>query len=234
MKSAHTNQRSAVRPPSVRSHVLWWILLSLLAGVLMNVLLAAILVVVGHLFPGERAPLTVAEVRSIRAELGLQGMSSYAGAEARGRVDRFGYSERRVYSDDYPVLIDRWTFGQTHVTLVELEVGWPMKSFKHRMIATEHVAGIGPPSNVSRRPWEEGRRFQVPTEPMWPGVFLNSFLFAAVCFICILWLRFRPVRRSVRLRRGLCPSCAYPIGVSDCCTECGEPVPEAAGRQVPE
>ena len=29
------------------------------------------------------------------------------------------------------------------------------------------------------------------------------------------------LRRFLRLRRGLCPKCAYPIGESTVCTECG-------------
>jgi hypothetical protein len=32
------------------------------------------------------------------------------------------------------------------------------------------------------------------------------------------------VRRRMRIRRGLCPACAYPVGQSDVCTECGRPV----------
>jgi hypothetical protein len=28
-------------------------------------------------------------------------------------------------------------------------------------------------------------------------------------------------RRSLRVKRGLCPACAYPVGVSPVCTECG-------------
>lgn len=199
--------------------------MSLLAGVLMNVLLAAILVVVGHMWPGDRASLTPAEIRTIRTELGMQGMSSYAGTQTGGRVDRFGYYESRTYTDDYPVVLDRWTFGQSHATFVYLEAGWPMKSFKRRMIATEHIAGTGPPSYVSTRPWEEGRQLQLPTIPIWRGALANSALYASVCFIGFLWLRFRPVRRSVRLRHGLCPDCAYPIGKSDRCTECGTELP---------
>ncbi len=33
------------------------------------------------------------------------------------------------------------------------------------------------------------------------------------------------LRRFLRVRRGLCPKCAYPMGESEVCTECGESLP---------
>ena len=33
------------------------------------------------------------------------------------------------------------------------------------------------------------------------------------------------LRSQVRRRRGLCPKCAYPVGASPVCTECGTPIP---------
>ena len=36
------------------------------------------------------------------------------------------------------------------------------------------------------------------------------------------------LRRFLRVKRGLCPKCAYPMGESSVCTECGKPVPEHA------
>ncbi len=33
------------------------------------------------------------------------------------------------------------------------------------------------------------------------------------------------LRRLIRRRRGLCPTCAYPIGESATCTECGKALP---------
>ena len=57
---------------------------------------------------------------------------------------------------------------------------------------------------------------------LWPGFAINTIFYAAM-----LWLLFAApgyVRRRVRVRRGLCPACAYPIGTSDVCTECGKPL----------
>ncbi len=36
------------------------------------------------------------------------------------------------------------------------------------------------------------------------------------------------LRRFLRVRRGLCPKCAYPMGESSVCTECGRALPKRA------
>ena len=36
------------------------------------------------------------------------------------------------------------------------------------------------------------------------------------------------LRRFLRVRRGLCPKCAYPMGESSVCTECGKPLAKRA------
>lgn len=61
----------------------------------------------------------------------------------------------------------------------------------------------------------------LPIDPIWVGFIGNTLFYAS-----ILWLIFalKPLFRRHRLKRGLCPACAYPIGVSPVCTECGQPV----------
>ena len=59
----------------------------------------------------------------------------------------------------------------------------------------------------------------LPLRPIWPGFAVNTLLYAT-----LLWLLIPgpfALRRFLRLRRGLCPKCAYPIGESSVCTECG-------------
>jgi hypothetical protein len=59
----------------------------------------------------------------------------------------------------------------------------------------------------------------LPLTPIWPGFAINTLFYAA-----ILWLSFAApfaLRRRRRIKRGLCPACAYPVGKSDVCTECG-------------
>jgi hypothetical protein len=62
----------------------------------------------------------------------------------------------------------------------------------------------------------------LPYLPLWPGIAINTIFYAL-----ILWLLFfAPFawRRRRRLKRGLCPACAYPVGGSPVCTECGTTV----------
>jgi hypothetical protein len=62
----------------------------------------------------------------------------------------------------------------------------------------------------------------LPSRPRWPCFTINTLFYAA-----ILWLLFAApftLRRHLRIKRGLCPACAYPIGASEVCTECGKPV----------
>jgi predicted amidophosphoribosyltransferase len=51
---------------------------------------------------------------------------------------------------------------------------------------------------------------------------INTLFYAA-----ILWLLFAApfaLLRWRRIKRGLCPACAYPVGTRDLCSECGTPV----------
>jgi len=56
----------------------------------------------------------------------------------------------------------------------------------------------------------------LPLRPIWPGFAVNTIFYAT-----LLWLPF-VLRRLIRVRRGLCPACAYPRGESDVCSECGK------------
>ena len=55
--------------------------------------------------------------------------------------------------------------------------------------------------------------------PLWPGLAVSTLFYAG-----LLWLLIPgpfALRRFLRVRRGLCPKCAYPMGESAVCTECG-------------
>ncbi len=56
--------------------------------------------------------------------------------------------------------------------------------------------------------------------PIWPGFAINTLFYAAILWLLIAALF--ALRRRRRIKRGLCPACAYPIGESDICTECGD------------
>ncbi len=62
--------------------------------------------------------------------------------------------------------------------------------------------------------------------PLWLGFAVHTIFYAT-----ILWLLIYGVfvlRRFIRLKRGLCPACAYPRGASDVCSECGKALPQQA------
>ncbi len=67
----------------------------------------------------------------------------------------------------------------------------------------------------------------LPLLPMWPGFAVNTVFYATV-----LWLLIPGplvLRRFIRVKRGLCPKCAYPMGESAVCSECGKALPRRVG-----
>ena len=83
------------------------------------------------------------------------------------------------------------------------------------------IEGHPPPNS-----WQFGLQTSfgrsLPVIPAWPGFAINTVFYAV-----ILWLLFAApfaLRRRRRMRRGLCPACAYPVGESPVCTECGKAI----------
>jgi hypothetical protein len=109
--------------------------------------------------------------------------------------------------------------------------GWPCLSmygwlrWRNRgVVVEERLAGI----EVAWRP-RAGRMLNViPTHPIWAGFAINTIFYAAI--LAGGWMLFAApgmIRRRKRIKRGLCPACAYPVGpggTSAVCTECGTPV----------
>ena len=62
----------------------------------------------------------------------------------------------------------------------------------------------------------------LPFRPIWPGFAINTLFYAAI--LGTLFAVPFALRRRRRIKRGLCPKCAYPIGDSPVCTEGGNPV----------
>ncbi len=58
---------------------------------------------------------------------------------------------------------------------------------------------------------------------IWPG-FAGNTLFYSI-LLSLLFAGPFVLQRLIRLRRGLCPKCAYPMGESAVCTECGQALP---------
>ncbi len=88
--------------------------------------------------------------------------------------------------------------------------GWPFRGLE------SEAHSWGPPWQPTRLlgPIDPANGFLLIC-PVWPGFAINTLFYAA-----ILWGSVA-LRRFVRVRRGLCPKCAYPMGESAVCTECG-------------
>ncbi len=85
----------------------------------------------------------------------------------------------------------------------------------------------------SAAPWSQYYTFPrvLPYRPIWPGLIVNTIFYAM-----ILWLVSPApfaLRRFLRVRRGLCPKCAYPMGESAVCTECGAELPTKKRSESP-
>ena len=58
------------------------------------------------------------------------------------------------------------------------------------------------------------------------GFAVNTIFYTAL--LCLLLFGPFALRRFIRVKRGLCPACAYPRGESDVCSECGKALPGRA------
>ncbi len=63
----------------------------------------------------------------------------------------------------------------------------------------------------------------LPCHPIWPGFAVNTLFYAVMLWLLICGAL--ALHRFIRVRRSLCPACAYPRGESAVCTECGGALP---------
>ena len=68
-------------------------------------------------------------------------------------------------------------------------------------------------------PFDPQAARMAPLAPIWSGLVINTAFYATLVWLLIHGLS--ALRRLLRVRRGLCPKCAYPMGESAVCTECG-------------
>ena len=107
--------------------------------------------------------------------------------------------------------------GGPQVAVEVIEAGWPAPSCAGKEVArgwdVKHSQSI--PINL-------GHARQLPYGPLWPGFAINTIFYAAIAWLLLAFPG--AVRRHRRIKRGLCPECAYPVGTNPRCTECGKPV----------
>ena len=142
----------------------------------------------------------------------------------------------RRAGSNYATYIAPW--ADNRYVAIEGRFGWPALSLVGgKLAAFNQPTGsaltskwILPIDAFEKSSVHKNFRHGLPLLPLSSGFAINTIFYAA-----ILWLLFfapDAVRRTIRRRRGLCPACAYPIGTSPVCTECGavvEPRPPRGG-----
>ena len=112
--------------------------------------------------------------------------------------------------------------------MFRLRTGWPLRSLAGVAWTRDYQVYIYeaalPTRWHPRTPWLVYR-------PLWLGFAVNTVFYMTI--LATLWLLIRvgyfyAFRRVIRVRRGLCPKCAYPMGESDVCSECGKALPKQA------
>ena len=112
----------------------------------------------------------------------------------------------------------------SHAVARRVQAGWPTQTMRgYEITVTDDEAGAvtAPLAFVV----QEGHP-PFPLLPIWPAFAVTTLLYAVV-----LWLLIcgpfvpRRVIRAIRAKRGGCPKCAYPVGASALCSECGHPLP---------
>ncbi len=148
---------------------------------------------------------------------------------------------RRTYEGKwFRVVQESWpNYGQLDRTLdyyvlSDWRIGVPAKALSYDSYTHYDWGGGAMPISITRLleraiPAPPGKqRFPLafPAHPIWPAFIANTLFYAT-----LLWLVIRAsvvLRRLLRLRRDLCPKCAYPMGESEVCTECGKPLSKQA------
>ncbi len=131
---------------------------------------------------------------------------------------------------------DPWTLWSPYSDPQAATAGWPLRTLDWSV--PKHASGR---SSIYR----EGLRFpgtmawlrvapdrRVPLRPLWLGFAVNTLFFAIVA--ASVWTPIVALRRYFRCRRGQCPACGYPVGVSGVCTECGRAVSPRADSSEPD
>ena len=102
--------------------------------------------------------------------------------------------------------------------------GWPLRNLwcdSYQVETRESIIsqGGGGYIETSFAPWRGFISRRLPLRLVWSRFAVNTLVYAG-----LLWLLIPgpfALRRFLRVRRGLCPKCAYPMGESAVCTECG-------------
>ncbi|MFY7896709.1 MAG: hypothetical protein ACOVP8_10785 [Phycisphaerales bacterium] len=118
------------------------------------------------------------------------------------------------------------------VSASRVRIGVPMRSLEHEQRSVTWTipvpAEYPPASRVDNSGTVPLLGGMLPVRPVWPGLVVNTALYAASAYGAFVacrvgWRRFGPQRRR-RIARGCCPACGYDrhgIAASAMCPECG-------------
>ncbi len=107
-----------------------------------------------------------------------------------------------------------------------IAVGWPLRSMRYGAdtvftgAAVTYVVREG--LVVSSTPGSLGFGGILPLRPIFGGFAANTLLDAVV--VLAIGVALIDARSRDRRARGCCPACAYPVGLTAQCTECGRPI----------
>ncbi|MHC4416314.1 MAG: hypothetical protein ACYS0G_13625 [Planctomycetota bacterium] len=109
--------------------------------------------------------------------------------------------------------------------------GWPARSLWSHWNLID--PGDSPPLHgsegyvLSLDPWMNFVPRVLPARPIWHGFAVNTLFYAAVLWLLICGPF--ALRRLIRMKRGRCVKCGYPLGESPVCTECGKALSQRGG-----
>jgi hypothetical protein len=147
-----------------------------------------------------------------------------------------GLDQSGPWEIEYPIRTASWSrLGFVHVgrksLYIEAETasGWPtlslwgcMSGYDRDSGERTHTGCVGL-GEMQRTDDTDSHETCLPYWPIWPGFAINTVFYAFIVWL----LSAAPfaLRKRRRIKRGLCPKCAYPVGTSDKCTECGAALP---------
>lgn len=152
--------------------------------------------------------------------------ASRAAMVRQDTLERFGYVENRTSEPfiDAPANATWYDLSDIRplcLRKVSIESGWPAKT-----LWVEHMFLVD--VDAERRQIQRGEFPNtayvraLPIKPILRGFILNTLLYSAAFFLLFATVVApNRLRRNLRIRRGFCPACAYPVGGSPICTECG-------------
>lgn len=172
---------------------------------------------------------------SRRYAVGFVRLSFYSSAPGTSPLPGSGMPGwARALSAGQPAGLATIRNGEQRAMILQAN-GWPCLSVGGAIVVDDSegvlqgrtVEAIArTPLTVPQAPWDSRI---LPLRPLWPGFLANSLLYSGVLLLLAMSpFAQRRFIRYLRLQRGLCPSCAYPMGGSEVCSECGRALPGPA------